>query len=587
MKNFSIYQRLSSYIYKYWILFIVVIACSALYSAIDATITWSIKPLLDKGFVAKDIAFIDYIPIFVIGIFIIRGLLSGIGSYGMDFISRVVITRLRYEMLVHIQKLPAKYYDKVSSGKILSNLIYNAEQVAYASAESLTSALRSGGLIIGLLIVMFTISWQLSLLYLLVLPVIAVLIKFSNLKILKIRLSAQNYFGEITCASEENIKGYREIRIFNAQKFQENKFNNLLNKHRQKEMLTTLIRVSTNATAQMLLAMMVAIAIYFATSSVSNSLSVGGFGALLVSMITILKPIKDIVSINSNIQRGVAGLTEIFKLLDSPVESDTGDIKLDKVTGHIKFSDVNFSYIKNKPVLKDINLTINPGSMVALVGQSGSGKSTCISLLLGFYQNYTGSILLDNIDIKKCKLSTVRKQFAVVSQNVTLFNDTIFNNIAYGRKNYDKCRSRVIECAELAYALDFINDLPHGIDTVIGENGLLLSGGQRQRIAIARALFKDAPILILDEATASLDTESEQKIQLALDNLAKRKTILVIAHRLATIKRASTIVVLNKGEIVETGNHAQLLIKNNYYTNLHNIQFNNPSNKKSKTKSNN
>lgn len=409
--------------------------------------------------------------------------------------------------------------------------------------------------------------------FFIIMPLIALITRKTSIRVRRLSLSIQDSMSTLNHTAEENIEGYKVIRSFGGQEHEIEKFDQALQANRRREMKVVAARALSVSGVQCLCVAGISLTLYVATLDIADSvLSTGGFIAMIAAMLALIKPMKDLTTMQNKLYRGLAGAQTAFELLDEKPEEDSGTKPLRRARGEIVFSRVNFSYKESAAVLNDINLTINPGETIALVGRSGSGKSTLVNLLPRFYADYTGDILLDNIPTQNYQLSDLRRQFSLVSQNVVLFHDTIANNIAYGR--FGKVsEEEIIAAAESASALEFIEQLPHGLQTLIGENGVLLSGGQRQRIAIARAILKDAPILILDEATSSLDTESERYIQAALESLMRNRTTFVIAHRLSTIEHADKIIVFDQGKILEIGNHSELLARNGYYAKLHHLQF--------------
>lgn len=568
-----IYSRLFSYVRHYWPALLCAMLGSAIYSGVDSWFVYFLKPLLNEGLVAKNQQFLKWAPLLVLVAFAFRGGASFISNYFIAYASRNVIMRLRQDVFAHLQRLPARFYDNSSSAQVLAILLYSVEQIANSSADVLTSAVQSTCLIIGLLIVMVTISWKLSLMYFFVLPLIVVVMRITSLRVRRLSLHIQDSVAKLTHRAEENIMGYKVVRAFDGQGSEIEKFNNAAHVNRQREMKVIAARAFSISGVQMIAAFALSLTIYIATLDIANSLlTPGGFVAMMAAMLAMLKPMKDLTAMQNKLYRGLAGAQTVFELLDEKGEEDLGTQSLQRAQGKIQFSHLNFSYAEDKVVLKDITFTIKPGEVVALVGRSGSGKSTIINLLPRFYNHYTGEILLDDTSIQAYRLADLRKQFAMVSQNVVLFNDTVANNIGYGRMN-DVTEAEIYAAAKAAYVLDFIEQYPDGIHTLIGENGVLLSGGQRQRIAIARAILKNAPILILDEATSALDTESERYIQAALVELMKQRTTLVIAHRLSTVEHADKIIVMDQGSIVEIGNHADLLASEGAYAKLYKMQF--------------
>jgi len=568
-----IYMRLFTYVRRYWPALVIAIVASMLYSGIDAWFVHFLAPLVNNGLVAKNQHFLRWAPLTVLIAFVLRGLASFFSNYYIASVSRNVIMRLRQEMFAHLQQLPARFYDQSTSGQILSVILYSVEQVANASADVLATAVQSTFLIIGLLIVMFSISWKLSLLYFLIIPLITVIMRYASVRVRRLSLSIQDSMADITHCAEENIEGYKVVRAFGGQAYEIEKFNKASRINRHREMKVVAARAWSVSSVQLVAATALSVTLYVATLDISNAiLSPGGFVALVAAMLALLKPMKDLTTMQNKLYRGIAGAQTVFELLDQKPEQDTGTKTLLRAQGKMQLSHVGFSYDNDQVVLQNINFTVQPGEIVAIVGRSGSGKSTLVSLLPRFYANFSGDIVLDDVSIRNYRLADLRRQFALVSQNVTLFNDTIANNIAYGRFE-EVSADEIAAAAKAAYCLDFIEQLPQGLQTRIGENGVLLSGGQRQRIAIARAILKGAPILILDEATSALDTESERYIQVALEDLMRHRTTLVIAHRLSTVEHADKIVVLDKGRLVEIGNHRELLALDGAYAKLYRMQF--------------
>lgn len=570
---FHIYSRLLKYVRSYWLLITVACFASMIYSGVDAWFIKFLQPLLNKGLVEKNHHFLHYAPFLVLGMFLLRAIFSFISDYFMSIASRSVIMRLRQDIFAHLQKLPARFYDHNTTGQVLSVLLYGVDQVANASAEVLSTAVKAIFLIIALVYVMFTISWKLTFLYFTLIPVVTIIVRMTSLYVRRMSLSIQDSVAEMSHCAEETIEGYKVVRAFEGQDYEINKFNQAARKNLQRELKIVKARSLSTSTVQLINAFAIAFTLYVATFDIKDSLlTAGGFSAMIAAMLTILKPMKDLAQVQTKLYRGLAGAQSVFEMLDEQSEVDKGTIKLQRANGRICFSNVGFNYNNEKEVLENISFEIEPGEVVALVGRSGSGKSTIVSLLTRFYDHYTGDISLDGISLREYELRDLRRQFAMVSQHVTLFHDTIANNIAYG-SFHDVSKETILEAAKASHALEFIEQLPGGLDALVGENGVLLSGGQRQRIAIARAIVKDAPVLILDEATSALDTESERYIQAALEELMRSRTTLVIAHRLSTVEHADKIVVMDSGKIVEVGTHAELLAKEGYYAKLYRMQF--------------
>lgn len=566
-----LYFRLFAFVKPFWPVLLLGIVANILYSAIDAGFTFMLRPFFDKGFIDVDLEFVKHIPLLILFGLTGRGLISSLGSYCMTWVARSVVKVLRQGVFAHILYLPADYYDEATSGQLLSKILYDVEQVAQVSADALTDFVQNTCLVIGLLSVMMVICWQLSLMFLLTIPFIAILVSYTNKRVRRVSHKVQKTMGEVTEIAGEVIDGYQVVRVFDGAPYVIDKFNTATEVSRRNDMKVALSKAINVTGVQSLIAVSIAMMIFAAIQLASVvTISAGAFLAVIAAMLQLIKPMKTLTTLNATIQRGLAGAESVFSLLDKTIESDEGITLHGKSSGAIGFSKVTYSYRGGQTVLNEVDFTIEPGETVALVGHSGSGKTTIASLIPRFYTANSGQILLDGIPINQLALSSLRAQIAMVSQHVTLFNDTLANNIAYGR--FDVSREAIITAAKLAYADEFIAKLPQGYDTRIGENGVLLSGGQRQRLAIARAILKDAPILILDEATSALDSESERYIQIALDQVVQNRTTIIIAHRLSTINRANKIIVLHHGRIVEQGTHTSLMALGGHYAQLYRTQ---------------
>ncbi|MDI9819384.1 MULTISPECIES: lipid A export permease/ATP-binding protein MsbA [unclassified Legionella] len=566
-----LYRRLLSYVKPFWLILSLGVFANIFYSVIDAGFTYMMRPFLDKGFIDIDMAFVRQIPLIVLVGITIRGLVSSAGSYCMTWVARSVVKVLRQRVFAHIIKLPADYYDEATSGQLLSKILYDVEQVAQVSADALTDFVQNTCLVIGLLTVMMIISWQLSLMFLFTIPFVGVIVNYTNKRVRRISHKVQKSMGEVTEIAGEAIDGYQVVRIFGGASHEIEKFNQATESSRQNDMKVAVSKAINVSGVQFVIAIGIAVIIFAAIQLATViTITAGSFLAIIAAMLQLIKPMKTLTTLNATIQRGLAGAESVFDLLDKPIENACGKKLTKKAGGIIQFHKVSYAYRQGKTVLHDISFSIDSGETVALVGHSGSGKTTIASLLPRFYEPNSGYISLDGEPISELALDSLREQIALVSQQVTLFNDTLANNIAYGC--FNASREEIVQAARLAFADEFIRRLPQGYDTKIGENGVLLSGGQRQRLAIARAILKDAPILILDEATSALDSESERYIQAALEQIMETRTTLVIAHRLSTIKRANKIIVMNQGRVVEQGSHQQLLNLDGYYAQLYRAQ---------------
>ncbi|BDN88852.1 lipid A ABC transporter ATP-binding protein/permease MsbA [Aeromonas caviae] len=546
------------------------------YAAVDTTFVYSIKPLIDQGLNGNDSSVLKWMPFFVLGIVALRGCAAFLSNYCMAWVGNHVVMRLQQQVFSHLMAMPMSFFDRQNTGNLLSKVTYDAGQVSSAASSTLVSLVREGATVIGLLGLMFWHSWQLSVIFLVVGPLVGILISIISRRFRKISRHIQQAVGDITTSTEQMLKGHKEVLMFGGQEVEDKRFYQVSNRMRQQTMKMVAADAIGSPIVQMVASVALAVFLYVATiDSVKATLTAGTFTVMVTSMMMLLKPLKSLTDVNNQFQRGITACQSLFGLLDSTPEQDTGTRTLERARGEIEFRNVTFTYpTKETPALRNISFKVEAGKSVALVGRSGSGKSTIASLLTRFYDIEEGEILLDGVNIREYRLSELRKQYALVSQHVHLFNDSVANNIAYAAEE-KYSREEIQQAARIAHADDFVSKMPEGYDTVIGENGASLSGGQRQRIAIARALLRDSPVLLLDEATSALDTESERHIQAAIDELCKARTSLVIAHRLSTIEKADEILVIDEGHIVERGNHQTLMDMHGTYAQLRAIQFGN------------
>lgn len=569
--SLSLYLRLLRVTRYYWHALVLGMVATIVLSLTDASLAWLIKPIVNKGFIDRDHFFIRWLPVVIIAVFVVRSVSGFLSSYFIARVARSVIMHLRQQLFQHLLRMPVQYFDQQPSGKIVSTLLYNVEQVAQASSDSLVTVLRESTLAIGLVGVMFAINWRLTLIFITVMPLMAWGLRYSSRRMRQLSAKVQSTISEVAHATSELLEGHRVVRLYHGAAHEVQKFERITALNRQQELKVVVTNNLGTAVTQLLVAFPLAVILYFATTP-SLGVTAGSFAAIISAVMMLIRPMKRITELNSFIQKGLSGAASIFALLDEPTEPDDGSLSLPRVKGQVDFQHVGFHYGEaERSVLHDIHFSVAPGETIAIVGPSGAGKSTLINLLPRFYQPTQGRILIDGVDIAELRLDNLRSHFALVAQHTVLFNDTIANNIAYGTDQSDPVRLRA--AAEQAHALDFINALPQGFDTVVGENGLLLSGGQRQRLAIARALYKAAPILILDEATSALDTEAERSIQAALEALMGHCTTFVIAHRLSTIENADKILVMDAGRVVAFGKHTELLAQGGVYARLYRMQF--------------
>ncbi len=562
------FLKLSPYIIEHKFLLFLSIILLVLSAFADTSLIAILKPLLDKGFAKGDQNFLLMAPIYIFGLVFLRGVANYGYSVFLSLISGKIVMKMRQKLFNHFVDSSVSYYDKNSTGRLLSRITYDTDQVAASSSDALIIIIRESAFICGLFYTMFYNSWQLSLSLLIITPIVIGLISFVSIKFRKLAKAMQNSMGNLTMSVEQMLKGHREIIVFGAQDEESKNFEKVSNKFRRDGMRLVSVSALSTPIVQLVISFGIAFVLLMASNPDLN-ITPGEFTVVFSSLVALMQPIKSLTSVNAGFQKGMAACQTLFAILEQPIEQDNGKITIERVKGNIEFRNVTFNYESRKePALKDISFSVPAGKTIALVGRSGSGKTTITNLLTRFYDISQGEILIDNLNIENLSLSSLRDQIALVSQNVHLFNDTIANNITYGRIG-EYSQSQIEEAAKKANAYDFIMQFENQFDTRVGESGVLLSGGQRQRLAIARALLRDNPILILDEATSALDTESERAIQNALESLQKGRTSIVIAHRLSTIEKADEILVIDNGRILEQGTHEKLLNNKSVYYSLY------------------
>jgi subfamily B ATP-binding cassette protein MsbA len=570
----ELYLRLLGYVRPYWRAFALAVLGMVLTAATEPLFPALMKPLLDGSFVKRDTSQLHLIPIALIGIFLLRGALTYVASYSLAWVSNKVMVDVRNAMFARLVALPTRFYDAQSSGALISRIAYDVQGLTAAATSVLTVLVRDSLTVVGLLAWLLWLNWKLTLVTLIIGPGIALAVKLFSKRLRSMSLKSMHTMGDITRVIEESIACHKVLKVFGGQRYEATRFDKANETLRGYSMRQAIAAAATVPIVQTFAAVALAIIISIAVvQSASDELTVGGFVSFITAMLMLLAPLRHLADVNAPLQRGLASAQSVFQLLDEVPEVDEGTAQLGRAKGSIEFDKVSLVYPGGeRPALDEVSLRIEPGQTVALVGPSGGGKTSLVNLLPRFYQANSGRILIDGLDIREIRLESLRANIALVSQDVALFNDTVAANIAYGTMKSTSADA-IERAADAAHALEFIREMPQGFDTQIGERGVRLSGGQRQRLAIARALLKDAPILLLDEATSALDSESERHVQAALATLMNGRTTIVIAHRLSTIEHAHRIVVLQRGRIVETGTHGELVGRNGLYARLHRIQF--------------
>ena len=580
MTSTQLYLRLLSYVKPYWRIFATSLLAMVVAASTEPMLPALLKPMLDGAFVKKDDSLIQLIPILILLIFLVRGIATFISTYTISWVGNKVVMDLREEMFRKLLALPTRYYDDHASGNLISKLTFDVTQVTMAATNVVTVCIRDSIIILGLLGWLFYLNWKLTLLGMVVAPVIVLIVKIISKRLRISSRGAQQAMGDITQVIEESVAAHKVVKLFGGQLYESKRFGEQVNWLRRHTMKQAAAAAANTPIVQMVAAVALSGVIYMVTEqSRADETTVGGFISFVAAMLMLISPLKRLTGVNEHLQRGLAASESVFALLDTAGEIDTGQIEITRAAGKLSFEQVSLSYqpdeqteVTNIWALHDINLEISAGQTVALVGASGSGKSTLANLVPRFYIPSSGRITLDGQDLSELTLASLRANISLVSQEIVLFNDTVAANIIYGQSR-KVTEAEIIAAATAAHAMEFIQEMAQGLNTLVGERGVRMSGGQRQRIAIARAILKNAPILILDEATSALDNESERRVQTALEMLMKGRTTLVIAHRLSTIEKADRIVVLHQGRIIEMGTHQTLLAKKGTYAQLYSAQL--------------
>ncbi len=594
LSSTELYRRLLGYVRPYWKAFAVAVAGMAATALLEPVFVFLMKDMLDSGFGTRavlpppqvwelaghrfevprlGVGNPAFYPLLIVAVFLGRAVVGFVSDYAMHWVANKVVTDLRNRMFARLVSLPTRFYDEASSGALMSKISYDVQGVTAAATNVITTVVRDSIAVLGLFVTMLVLNWKLTLMTLVMVPVIAIAIRGFSRRLREMTRGAQRSMGLVNQVLQEAIEGHKVVKIFGGQPYEQERFARANQRQRGYNMRAAVAAAAQGPIVQSFAVMTLGAAMYLAiVQAAQDQTTVGGFVAFIQATFMLMPALKRITDVNAPLQKGLAAAESVFELIDTPGEGDRGTNELGHARGAIRFEHVRFRYGgASRDALEDFDLEIHPGEMVALVGQSGSGKTTLANLLPRFYPLTGGRILIDGVPVDEIRLASLRANISLVSQDVVLFNDTVAANIAYGMGG-SVTEAQLVEAARAAHALEFIEHMPQGFDTMVGENGVKLSGGQRQRLAIARALLKNAPILILDEATSALDTESERAVQAALDVLMRGRTTLVIAHRLSTIEAADRIVVLERGRIAQIGRHAELIAQEGLYASLHRTQ---------------